>query len=157
MRSQCKRLPVTLAHLGAGIDFVLEVVEAAGHGVLEDTVGGVPPERRSTETRSTTTLGDPSMNLSPDCTLRRNDEIIFTDLDDTVVMMDADKGTYFELDPVGTRIWALLEIERSVAEVCEVLLAAYDVTPEDCRRDVLAFLERAEELGIVEVPAPAAA
>ena len=97
------------------------------------------------------------MNLSPDCTLRRNDEIIFTDLDDTVVMMDADKGTYFELDPVGTRIWALLEIERSVAEVCEVLLAAYDVTPEDCRRDVLAFLERAEELGIVEARALAAA
>ena len=97
------------------------------------------------------------MNLSPDCTLRRNDEIIFTDLDDTVVMMDADKGTYFELDPVGTRIWALLETERSVAEVCEVLLAAYDVPREDCRRDVLAFLERAEELGIVEARAPAAA
>ena len=88
--------------------------------------------------------------------VERNPEIIFTDLDDTVVMMDAEKGTYFELDPVGARIWSVLENAASVTRLCDALLAEYDVTPDVCRRDVLAFLERAGALEIIKVRAPAA-
>ena len=87
--------------------------------------------------------------------MQRNPEMIFTDLDDTVVMMDADKGVYYELDPVGTRIWNLLETERSVDETCELLIAEYDVAPETCHQDVLAFLEQARKLGIIVVRQPA--
>ena len=95
------------------------------------------------------------MSVLPGAIVRRNAGIIFTDLDDIVVMMDTGAGRYYELDPIGTRIWALLEAERSVDEVCEVLLREYDVTSEVCRRDVLAFLERAGELGIVVAGAAA--
>ena len=63
---------------------------------------------------------------------------------------------YYDLDPVGTRIWTLLETARSVAEVCNALVAEYDVTPDVCRRDILEFLEQAGDLGIVELRAPAA-
>ena len=94
--------------------------------------------------------GRPPVSLSLDTVVRRNPAIVFTDLDDAVVMMDADEGVYHELDPIGAHIWTLLETPRSAAELCESLLADYEVTPEDCRRDVLAFLERARELGIVE-------
>lgn len=93
------------------------------------------------------------MKLALDGIVRRNPAIIFTELDDTVVMMDADEGRYHELDPVGAHIWALLEAERSVASICAALLVEYEVTPEVCRRDVLAFLTRGIELGIVEVAA----
>lgn len=80
----------------------------------------------------------------------RNPAIVFTELDDTVVMMNADRGDYHELDPIGTRIWNLLETGRTVAEICDALLLEYEVTPADCRRDVLAFLARQVELGIVQ-------
>ena len=96
------------------------------------------------------------MTISLESTVRRNPQIMFTDLDDAVVMMDADEGMYYELDPVGARIWTLLETERSVEEMCTLLVAEYDVTPETCRDDVLAFLEQAKELGIVAICAPAA-
>ena len=79
----------------------------------------------------------------------RNDEILSTDLDGVVVMLNPDKGTYLELDAVGTRIWNLLDGDRSVADVCDVLVAEYAVTSDVCRRDVLAFIERARELEIV--------
>ena len=42
-----------------------------------------------------------------------------------------------------------------MAEVCDLLVGEYDVTSEICRRDVLALLERAHELGIVEMRTPA--
>lgn len=91
------------------------------------------------------------MTVSIECIVQRNTEIIFTDLDDTVVMMDLDKGAYFELDAVGTRIWTLLETGRNVIELCELLNREYDVTPEIAQRDVLEFLEQAHKLGIIEV------
>ena len=89
------------------------------------------------------------MTLSNRTVAVRNEAIIFTDLDDTVVMMDPDEGRYYELDPVGTRVWTLLESARTVAELCEALVAVYDVDPETCRGDVTAFLQETRTLGIV--------
>ena len=94
------------------------------------------------------------MNVALASLVQRKAEILFTDLDDTVVMMDSDEGNYYELDAVGTRIWNLLDNERSVAEVCELLVREYDVTLEDCRQDVLKFLEQVAQLGVVEVRGP---
>ena len=95
-------------------------------------------------------------DVSLDAVAVRNEAMIFTDLDDIVVMMDADQGLYYELDPVGARIWSLLETARPVAQLCNVLVEEYDVTPDTCHHDVLDFLARAAELGIVEVRGPAA-
>ena len=87
--------------------------------------------------------------------VERNDEMLFTEIDDSIVMMDVDKGQYYELDSVGARVWALIETGRPVAEVCDALIAEYDVEPDVCRRDVLAFIEEIAGLGIVR-PRPAA-
>ena len=75
------------------------------------------PETSSTENAA---------EISPSSVVSRNPEMIFTDLDDTVVMMDPDEGRYYELDPVGSRIWALLETARPVAQVCDRLVDEYD-------------------------------
>ena len=96
------------------------------------------------------------MSMALDCAVRRNEEIIFTELDDAVVMMNPDTGIYYELDPVGTRIWSLLKDVSSVPRLCDELVREYDVAQEVCRRDVLEFIERALELQIIQVGAPAA-
>ena len=50
-----------------------------------------------------------TMDLRANLTAQRNAAMLFTDLDDTIVMMDPDKGMYYELGSVGSRIWTLLE------------------------------------------------
>ena len=100
--------------------------------------------------------GEAATGVSLDSVAVRNETMIFTDLDDVVVMMDADQGLYYELDSVGARIWSLLETARPVAQLCDVLVEEYDVAPDACHRDVLDFLARAAELGIVEMRGPAA-
>ena len=81
----------------------------------------------------------------------RNEAIVFTDLDDTIVMMDVDEGQYYELDSVGARIWALLETDRSAADLCDALAAEFDIDPDTCHRDTLEFLQSASDLRIVHV------
>lgn len=92
-----------------------------------------------------------TMDLQPASIIARNPAILFTELDDTVVMMDVDEGKYYELDPVGTRIWFLLDTARPIAEVCDTLVEEYEVTLDVCRCDVLEFVQDARAQGIVDV------
>jgi hypothetical protein len=57
-----------------------------------------------------------------------------------LVMMSAEQGDYLGLSKVGARIWQLIETPRHVDEICAILLAEFDVTPETCRTDVEEFL-----------------
>ena len=91
------------------------------------------------------------MNIDPSSMVARNEAIVFTDLDDTVVMMDVDEGQYYELDPIGARIWTLIEAARPVAEICDALAGEYDVDPDTCRHDTLEFLQTASEHRLVRV------
>lgn len=81
--------------------------------------------------------------------LTRNDNIVFTELDNTIVMMDVDEGHYYELDPIAARIWELIEDGSTVGKVCDALVEQYDVDPQACQQDTLEFLELATERGIV--------
>ena len=84
----------------------------------------------------------------------RSEAIDFTELDDTIVMMDVDEGRYYQLDPVGARVWALIESGPRVAEVCDALAAEYEVAPETCREETGAFLGELSRLAVVQVRQP---
>ena len=78
-------------------------------------------------------------------------DIIASDIDDEKVMMSVEKGQYYGLDPVGSRVWELIEEPIKVSAVIDALLLKYDVEREVCERDVLAFLEDLYKDGILEV------
>lgn len=58
------------------------------------------------------------------------------------VILDLASGTYFGLDPVGARIWALLGEGRTLAQVCDAMQAEYDVSRAEIERDVLNLAEQ---------------
>ena len=94
--------------------------------------------------------GQPKVALSS--VIARNDAIVFTRLYDTVVMVDVDEGQYYELDPVASRAWALLEEPRSASSICDALAGEYDVDAETCERDTLEFLQVGLEQRIFALP-----
>ena len=94
---------------------------------------------------------EPDVTVALTSQVSRNEAIVFTDLDDTIVMMDVDEGQYYELDPVGARIWGLLETGRSAADICDTLAAEFAIDPDTCHRDTLEFLQAASAMRIVHV------
>ena len=91
------------------------------------------------------------VSVEPSSRVARSEDIIFTELDETVVMMDVKEGCYYELDPIGTKIWALVESGPRVAEVCEALAAEYEVAPDACGDEVRAFLEELSRREVVRI------
>jgi hypothetical protein len=67
------------------------------------------------------------------------------------VILDMRTGVYHGLDPVGSRIWQLLNEVRSVGEIHEVILAEYEVDETRCESDLLAFLDEIASRGWIRV------
>ncbi len=67
---------------------------------------------------------------------KRNQETISGRLHDQMVMMDVDKGEYFALNPIATRIWDLLEQPRTSEEICNLLLQEFEVDASRCKLEV---------------------
>lgn len=53
-----------------------------------------------------------------------------------MVLLDADSGLYYGLNAVGARVWELLGNGRTLEEAAAAIAREYEVSPEDCRRDV---------------------
>lgn len=79
----------------------------------------------------------------------QNKEIDASDIDGDKVMMNLEKGMYFSLNSVGSRIWDIIESPMTMDEIIETLLNEYDVDENECRETVVSFLKGLEENDLI--------
>ena len=89
--------------------------------------------------------------INPQSIVCRTDKILFADIDEEVVMMDLEQGTYFGMDEIGSQIWNLIAEPIRVADLCSTLQETYEVSPEDCLRDAVEFLDQLNEQGLLSI------
>jgi hypothetical protein len=82
--------------------------------------------------------------------IRRGD-LVETEIDGEVVMMSLSRGNCYGLDNSAARIWKLLQSPTSAAALCGTLSREYDVEPENCRREVLTFLDQLRQENLIEI------
>ncbi len=78
-----------------------------------------------------------------------NESVTHAELDDEVVLLDTRTGTYFSVDGVGTRIWAMLRKGTTEEQIVQRILREYDVEPDDARADATAFLRMLADRGLI--------
>lgn len=71
----------------------------------------------------------------------RNDDVIVTEMDGSLMMMSVEEGKYFELNPVSKRIWEILETPSTLSDIIDVLLNEYEVSIDQCESEVATHLE----------------
>ena len=89
------------------------------------------------------------MRFNSDSRVVVSDEQVSTSLGDETVILGMRDGVYYGLDAVGARVWALLATPHQVSELVHAILGEFDVTPEQCERDVLALLDDLSERRLV--------
>jgi len=65
------------------------------------------------------------------------------------VMMSVENGEYFGLDPVGSRIWDLIENPIRIDSLVDLLLEEFDVSKEQCESDTFEFLNELREKNLL--------
>ena len=77
--------------------------------------------------------------------------LVSADVGDELVLLHVEKNAYYDTDAIGADIWHQLEQPVLVRDLCDRLVEKYDVEPETCRKDVLAFLSEALREEVVRV------
>jgi Coenzyme PQQ synthesis protein D (PqqD) len=78
-------------------------------------------------------------------------QVVAREMGTEVVILELESGNYFGLDAVGARIWRLIGMGKSLAEVCDEMVGEYEVSREVLERDALALVRDLAEKKLVSV------
>lgn len=90
-----------------------------------------------------------------DTTVVAGDGHVTTRVEDELVLLNDETGTYQGLTGIGPRVWELVQEPTTVRAVVETVAGEYDVDRDRCERDIRAFLGELADEGLVEVDGPA--
>ena len=69
------------------------------------------------------------------------------------VILNIQSGTYYGLNPVGARVWNLIQEPTTVKTVLESLLETYDVGPDRCQGELFALLQELAARELIAIDA----
>jgi hypothetical protein len=78
-------------------------------------------------------------------------DAVSCELSGETVILEMSSGRYFALDPIGTRVWQLLQNVSTAESLCEQLVREYEVDPDTCRRDLSVLLNQMAENGLISI------
>lgn len=75
--------------------------------------------------------------LSLESRVSISDDAVFRELDGEAVILHLESGMYYGLDPVGTRLWQLIDSHHELRPVYDAALEEFDVDPATLQKDLL--------------------
>lgn len=91
------------------------------------------------------------MEISFSNRLRAAEHVLFRELDGESVLLNLQTESYYGLDDVGTRMWALLTTNETIQSSYERLADEFEVSESQLRNDLRALIEELIEHGLVEI------
>jgi hypothetical protein len=88
---------------------------------------------------------------SLDSRIRINDDVLWQELQGEAVLLNLKTGVYFGLNPIGSRIWALLADHGVIRDVIDAIVGEYDVEAPVCADDVIALVADMQKHALVTV------
>jgi hypothetical protein len=82
--------------------------------------------------------------------VRTKGDVHVREFDGELVLLDLDRGEYFSLNEVGTRVWSLLAENRTLGEVVGILARDFDDVPHaELESDVLRIVTELVDGGLL--------
>jgi hypothetical protein len=80
------------------------------------------------------------IELSLDARVAAGEDVLSREVEGDTVLLSMAQAEYFGLNPTGTRIWQLLQEPRSIRDVCQSLIAEFDIESDVVEKDVLSVV-----------------
>jgi hypothetical protein len=96
-------------------------------------------------------MSETNTNLCSQTVLVASRNQVSCDLGEEAAILGLRNSVYYGLNPVGARVWRLLQRPRSVGEICETIVNEYDVAAERCEGDLITLLQQMLREGLVEL------
>ncbi|MED1863898.1 lasso peptide biosynthesis PqqD family chaperone [Fictibacillus nanhaiensis] len=83
--------------------------------------------------------------------IQQREGFIVSDMGGEKVMMGIDNGNYYNLGEVGGIIWDKIEHAISVGKLTENLASEYDISRDECEKQVLSFLDSLKHENLITI------
>lgn len=94
------------------------------------------------------------MSTAPSVLWQKNPALAWREIDDETVIISPNDSVMHELNNTGSFLWKNIDGKKSAAELAELLVASYEVTPDIALSDTQSLLEEMSSRKLV-VPVPA--
>lgn len=94
------------------------------------------------------TATDASVTI--DTCLTRSDEVLFQEVGGEAVLLDLASEQYFGLNPVGTRIWELIDGSTPLSTIHRTLCDEFDAESVKIETDLLQLVDTLLDAGLVK-------
>jgi hypothetical protein len=75
---------------------------------------------------------------------------VSTNFDDEVIIMETEKGLYYQLNEVGAVVWRTIQRTPSrVPDLVKAVMGEFEVSEEQCRTDIEKMVSDLQEAGLV--------
>ena len=81
----------------------------------------------------------------------QNTDTAVRKIDDVFYVMHADTSELHNFNEVATRVWELVDGQRTVADIVGAITDEYEVTPAVAEADILAFLDELLQKDLIRV------
>ncbi len=90
-----------------------------------------------------------------DTVFYRNDRVVSRKIVDELILVPvrrnvAEMESIYTLNDVGARVYELIDGERTILQICELIVEEFEVSSEEAERDVLEFLQKLVSAGSIE-------
>ena len=83
--------------------------------------------------------------------IRFKKDVIFSDLQDEMIIMDMNSGRYFGLNETGAKIWSLLDKHDDLKKVVKNLCDEYEISKEKCEKEIIQFIKGLQQKELIHV------
>jgi hypothetical protein len=92
-----------------------------------------------------------SVEINIDTVVVQTENLLSSELDDDTVLMGVTQAAYYGLDATSQRIWDLISQPRQVSDLCDQLVAEYDVDRTTCEQQVCTFLTKLKNEDLIRI------
>ena len=86
--------------------------------------------------------------------VRRTSELLEGEVDGELVALNIASGTCYGFNSTATRVWAMLEEPKRVADIRDALVSEFEVDASTCQQQLVALLQELQKDGLVAVDGP---
>ena len=89
--------------------------------------------------------------LTLNSTVQVSQEVVSCDLVEEAALLNLKDGVYYGLNPVGARIWKLIQKPKKLSDILEILVAEYDVERDVCQTDLMELTEQLLDKDLIKM------
>ena len=90
-------------------------------------------------------------SISTEATVVAVKDQVSCTLENEVVILHLQQGLYYGLNEVGAAVWNAVQQPQTVEVLRGLILENFEVSPEQCQRDLMELLQDMAKAGLIEV------